>query len=487
MSLDPRAAAPPVAGRFAGLPAVDRLLRCPAAAALAERFGREPLTGALRQALAEARAALGAGAAAEAPGDDALLVRAAELLQQENAPALRAVHNLTGAVLHTNLGRALLPAEAIEAMQLVAQAPTNLEYALEEGRRGDRDAHLEAQVCALTGAEAATVVNNNAAAVLLVLNSLAAGREVPTSRGELVEIGGSFRMPDVMRSAGCTLVEVGTTNRTHLADYVDAIGPATGAVIKVHTSNYEVVGFTARVDEAQLASACRERGIPFVIDLGSGSLLDLRRWGLPHEPTPAEAFANGADLVTFSGDKLLGGPQAGIIAGRADLVARIKRNPMKRALRVDKMRIAALSAVLRLYADAERLPQRLPTLRALLRPAADIRAQAERICPAIAAALRDVARVEVAACDSIFGSGSLPSQSLPSAAIALVPCAPDAGGAALVQLEASLRRLPVPVIGRIHQGRILLDLRCLEQEEALVAQLAQLQHSVPAPPAGEAR
>jgi L-seryl-tRNA(Ser) seleniumtransferase len=460
--------------RFAGIPSVDRLLRGTAADGLVERHGREPVTRAVREELAALRAALAAGAADAIPGGEAILDAVARRLHREAQPPLRAVHNLTGTVLHTNLGRALLPQEAIDAMALVAGRAANLEYALEEGGRGDRDDHLEAQLRELTGAEAATVVNNNAAAVLLVLNTLAAGREVPTSRGELVEIGGSFRMPDVMRSAGCVLREVGTTNRTHLRDFIEAIGPQTGAVMKVHTSNYEVVGFTASADEAQLAQACRERGVPFVVDLGSGSLVDLRRWGLPHEPTPAEALAQGADLVTFSGDKLLGGPQAGIIAGRADLVARVRRNPLKRALRLDKMRIAALAAVLRLHADVERLPQRLPTLRALLRPAADIEAQARRVAPAVAAALAGRAQVEVLACDSLFGSGALPTRTLASAAVAIAPRDAAAAGSAVQALEAAFRRLPAPVIGRIQHGRLLLDLRCLDDEAGFVAQLPAL-------------
>jgi len=395
-------------------------------------------------------------------------------LDLESRPSLRRVFNLTGTVLHTNLGRACLPREAVDAAMAIASGASNLEYDLAGGTRGDRDDHVERQICKLSGAQAATVVNNNAAAVLLVLNSLGAGREVPISRGELVEIGGSFRMPDIIGSSGCRLREVGTTNRTHLRDYADAIGPQTGLVLKVHASNYEVVGFTAAVEERQLAQLCKERGIPLVVDLGSGSLIDLRRYGLPNEPTPAQTLAHGADLVTFSGDKLLGGPQAGIIAGRAELVAAIKRNPMKRALRVDKMTMAALSAVLRLYADPERLAQRLPTLRALVRPVLEIRALAEQLCPVMSATLEGFASVQATACESQVGSGALPTRTIPSACIAISPLGAKARGAALSRIEAALRALPVPVVGRVHDGTLMLDLRCLEDPGEFVGQLAHL-------------
>ena len=462
--------------RLAGIPSVDSLLQSRELAALIAHYGRPAVTGAIRAALDDVRSAAAVGGSSVDFTQAAVFNRVVGKLEQEATPSLRRVFNLTGTVLHTNLGRAPLPQEAVDAAAAVALGASNLEYDLADGKRGDRDDHIEKQICRLTGAEAATVVNNNAAAVMLVLNSLGAGREVPTSRGELVEIGGSFRMPDIMASAGCRLREVGTTNRTHLRDFVDAIGPDTGLVMKVHTSNYAIVGFTAMANEKALAQVCKERGVPFVVDLGSGSLVDLRRYGLPHEPTPAEAFAYGADLVTFSGDKLLGGPQAGIIAGRSDLIAKIKRNPMKRALRVDKMTIAALSAVLRLYADPDRLAERLPGLRALTRPVAEIRALALRLRPAIAAALAGIAAAEVVDCESQIGSGALPTFGIPSAGIAIRPLQAKARGAGLLRMETAFRALPAPVVGRVHDGAYILDLRCLEDEAGFVAQLERLSH-----------
>lgn len=463
--------------RLVDIPSVDRLLQTTDAAGLIAQYGRSAVTEAIRHTLGTVRSAIATNGVPGGFTEASVFNRVARELAQESASSLRRVFNLTGTVLHTNLGRSPLPQEAVAAAVAIARGACNLEYDLADGDRGDRDDHIEKQICHLTGAEAATVVNNNAAAVMLVLNTLGAGREVPTSRGELVEIGGSFRMPDIMASAGCRLREVGTTNRTHLRDFVEAIGPETGLVMKVHTSNYDIVGFTASADEAELAQVCKERGVPFVIDLGSGSLVDLRRYGLPYEPTPAEAFAHGADVVTFSGDKLLGGPQAGIIAGRADLIAKIKRNPMKRALRVDKMTIAALSAVLRLYADPDRVAERLPGLRALTRPAADIRALAERLCPAVATALADTASAEPVDCESQIGSGALPTWRIPSAGIAIKPLGKKARGAALLRIEAAFRALPAPVVGRVHDDAFILDLRCLEDEAGFIAQLDQLRHT----------
>jgi len=459
----------------ASLPSVERILRHPDAQPLLAEFGRASATTAIRAVIGALRAELAVDGAAADVAERAIIDRVARRLEAEARSSLRPVFNLTGTVLHTNLGRAVLPDEAIDAVAAAARAPTNLEYDLATGSRGDRDDHVERSLCGLTGAEAATVVNNNAAAVLLVLNSLALGKEVPVSRGELIEIGGSFRMPDIMARAGCRLREVGTTNRTHLRDYAEAIGARTGLVMKVHASNYAIEGFTASVAEPEIARLCHERSVPFVVDLGSGSLIDLRKLGLPHEPTPAEALRNGADIVTFSGDKLLGGPQAGLIVGRAEIVARIKRNPMKRALRLDKMTIAALAAVLRLYLDPDRLVARLPTLRALARSEAEIRALAERVRSPLAARLGSLFAVETVPCDSQIGSGALPASRLASAGVTIKPAMAKRGaGAALKRLATALRALPVPVIGRIQDGAVILDLRCLEDEGGFIAQLAGL-------------
>src|SRR5688572_787106 len=442
---------------LAALPSVDRLLRQAGSQALIDRHGRPAVTEAIRAVLAELRAA-----GTPESDEEVILARVVGRIEREIQPLLRPVFNLTGTVLHTNLGRAQLPEVAIEAMSEAARGPVNLEYQLESGTRGERDDHVEALLCRLTGAESATVVNNNAAAVLLVLNTLASRKEVPVSRGELIEIGGAFRLPDIMSRSGCRLREVGTTNRTHLEDYAAAIGTKTGLVLKVHTSNYVIQGFTASVPEADLARLCRERSVPFAVDLGSGTLVELSRFGLPHEPTIAESLRQGADLVTFSGDKLLGGPQAGIVVGRSDLIDRLRKNPLKRALRVDKLTVAALGAVLKLYLDPDRLPDRLPALRHLTRPLEEVRALAARLRPA----LEKHFEVELVDCESEIGSGALPARRIASAGLALRP-----GTAATA---ARFRNLPVPVIGRLHEGRFVLDMRCLEDEAGFVAQLDRL-------------
>ncbi|MGE0627757.1 MAG: L-seryl-tRNA(Sec) selenium transferase [Hyphomicrobiaceae bacterium] len=457
------------------LPSVDRLLRAPMADVLVERHGRTAVTRVIRETLDEMRGLLKSGRCVDA-GEGAVLAVVADRLEAADVPSLRRVLNLTGTVLHTNLGRAALPQEATAEVVEVARGASNLEFDLGAGRRGDRDAHLEADIVRLTGAEAATVVNNNAAAVMLVLNTLALGKGVPVSRGELVEIGGSFRIPEILTRSGAKLVEVGTTNRTHLKDFAAAIGPDTALVMKVHASNYVIEGFTAAVPERELAALAHKHGIPFVIDLGSGTLLDLERFGLPHEPTPMEAMEAGADIVTFSGDKLLGGPQAGIIVGRKDLVAKIKSNPMKRALRCDKMTIAALSAVLRLYANPDRLPERLPTLKALTRPVDDIRASAERLLPAVSRIFEGVADVAVAPCESVIGSGALPTRTIASAGLAITPRreADKSRGLMPRHIADALLKLPVPIIGRLNNNAVVLDLRCLDDEAGFLADIERL-------------
>jgi L-seryl-tRNA(Ser) seleniumtransferase len=439
------------------------------------RFGHARTVETVRAVLDEARAVWRNGVSEALLSEEEAMARCAHLLEASEQPSLRPVFNLTGTVLHTNLGRALFPAEAVQAVVDVLTRPCNLEFDLDNGRRGDRDSHLEDLLCQLTGAEAATVVNNNAAAVFLALNALAARKEVIVSRGELVEIGGAFRVPDIMARAGCRLIEVGTTNRTHLRDFEAAITPKTALLLKVHASNYAIVGFTAAVAEAELAQLAHQHDLPFMIDLGSGTLVDLTKWGLPTEPTPQQALAAGIDLVTFSGDKLLGGPQAGIIAGRSELIAKIKKNPLKRALRLDKMTIAALEAILRLYQDPDRLAERLPTLRLLTRTADEIKSVAARVLLPLQNRLAQHYLVEMRACSSQIGSGSLPVERLASHGIAIRPARKGRGeGTALEKLAAALRALPVPVIGRIEDGALILDLRCLEDEAGFISQLAEL-------------
>ncbi len=458
------------------LPAVDRVLS--QLSDLIETHGRQMVTGCVRAELAAAREGLKHGL--PLPDETCLLDAVRQRADAAGRANLRAVFNLTGTVLHTNLGRAQLAEEAIAAMVDAARAPCALEYDLATGGRGDRDDLVSGLLAELIAGGskdiAATIVNNNAAAVLLTLNALAQGKEAVVSRGELVEIGGAFRIPDVMRRAQVKLHEIGTTNRTHAKDYQEAISPKTALLMKIHTSNYAVTGFTAVVDEKIIAEIAHASALPFVVDLGSGTLCDFAAHGLPAEPTPQQALAAGGDIVTFSGDKLLGGPQAGLIVGRKDLIAKIKKNPLKRALRVGKTTLAALEATLRLYRDPDRLKQRLPTLRLLTRPVAEIEAMGQRIFPAMQAALAHFGTLSIEACSSQIGSGALPVERLPSAALVFRPGAKKPGKI-LLTVEAAFRGLPTPVIGYIRDDAYHLDLRCLEahEEARFVAQLQFLE------------
>ena len=457
------------------LPALDKLLKTPEIAALVQEHGHTLVAAQARGVVDAVRQRVLADAVPVAEVALPVLVQQVQqAVQHALRPRMRAVLNLTGTVIHTNLGRALLPERALDYVQAMMAGPNNLEYDIANGQRGDRDSIVEELLCEITGAEAATVVNNNAAAVLLTLAALSAGRESVVSRGELVEIGGAFRMPDVMAAAGARLVEVGTTNRTHLHDYERAINPNTALLMKVHTSNYAVQGFTKSVSEAELAPLAHAHGLPMVTDLGSGSLVDLAAYGLPREPLPQEMLAAGCDVVTFSGDKLLGGPQAGLIVGSKEMVGRIRKHPMKRALRMSKLPLAALEATLRLYLCPERLVRDLPTLRLLARPLAEIEATAQQVLPALQQVLGEEYSVQVQAMQGQIGSGSLPVERLSSVGLAITPTGPRKGRA-LEALATALRNLPVPVIGRISDDQLLLDMRCLEQPQQLLQQLPALQ------------
>jgi len=459
----------------ADIPSLDRVLAAAPAQALLDAYGRTRVVAALRDCMAALRADALAGrlpAARALP--DAIARETGDALIRDSQSRLRAVFNLTGTVLHTNLGRALLPDEAVQAVARALTAPVNLEFDLDSGGRGDRDDLVEGLLRELTGAEAATVVNNNAAAVLLMLNALADKREVVVSRGELVEIGGAFRIPDIMKRAGARLVEVGTTNRTHAADYEQAVGPRTAMLMKVHCSNYAVTGFTKSVDVAGVAQIAHARGLPVAVDLGSGTLIELAQWGLPREDTVRGTVQAGADLVTFSGDKLLGGPQAGLLVGRADLIRKIKKNPLKRALRVGKLILAALEPVLGLYRSPEFLAERLTTLRLLTRPQRLMQAAAERLRDVVQHAAGPAYQTEAAPMFSQIGSGALPVDQLPSYGLCIRYLGPGRPGRHLARLEARLRGLPRPVIGRLDDDALWLDLRCLEErdEAEFAAQLA---------------
>ena len=453
------------------LPSVDAVLSDPRLTDIADRYAHAYVVSRAREALVGARQRI-----LETPDDPAYpdasaVADAVRRVLDGPRLGIRRVINATGTVTHTNLGRALLAEPAIEAMNIAARHYVNLEYDVEAGSRGHRDALIEDVLRRLTGAEAATVVNNNAAAVLLTLRVLAEGREAVVSRGELVEISGSFRLPDVMEAAGVRLREVGTTNRTHARDYENAIGPETALLLKVHPSNYRVEGFTGEVALPELVEIGRAKGVPVVEDLGSGAPLDLRRWGLPHEPQVSESVAAGADIVTFSGDKLLGGPQAGLIVGKSDAVERIRRHPMMRALRVDKYAYAALAATLDIFETDARPELRLPMLEMMTRDVAELERYADACVERWSDLLAPQVNVARAESTAQVGSGAQPATRLPSVAVTL-----DADGTGPAPLAAMLRRLDPPVIARVENDMVWLDTRTIlvRDREALDAAIARL-------------
>lgn len=425
-------------------------------------FPREIVKESCRMVVEELRARIlrEKGDAFRLPTPEQAADRAAEIIEGYRSYRLRRVINATGVILHTNLGRAPLCREAIERIVEVARGYSNLEYDLEKGERGLRYDHVHGLLCALTGAEDALVVNNNAAAVLLVLNALAEGKEAIVSRGELVEIGGEFRIPDVMEKSGARLREVGTTNRTRISDYERAIGPETGIILKVHTSNFKIMGFTEEADLAALVALGKKHRLPVVDDLGSGCFVELDRYGLEREPTVRDRLAAGADVVTFSGDKLLGGPQAGIILGKREFLQRIRKNPLNRALRIDKLTLAALEATLVKYLHPAEVPTDLRVLRALTEPVAAVKERAKRLAAMLRRALPEKLDIQLVSGVSMVGGGSLPTLEIPTTLVVL-----KAAGFSAAALESKLRRRETPVIVRVAEDRVLLDLRTVDPEE----------------------
>lgn len=459
----------PRAATLRAVPPVDECLRAVECEPAFDGLSRAYLKTIVTRALDELREAIIAGRCDTCDNRCAMItavIREAEAALKRDAPALTAVVNATGVVLHTNLGRALLAEPAIAAVQSAARSAVNLEYDLQAGGRGDRDWLVERELCALTGAEAATVVNNNAAAVLLALNSLAAGKEVIVSRGELIEIGGAFRLPELMARSGVRLREVGTTNRTHPRDYENAIGAETALLLKVHPSNYRIIGFTREVSLAELVRIGRARGVPVMEDLGAGALVDLSVYGLPHEPVVAARVAAGADLVSFSADKLLGGPQGGVAVGRRALIDQLKTNPLKRALRCGKLTLAALSATLGLYIRSGNLASAIPTLRLLTRTPGQIREIAARAREIVAERLPPPFAVEIVDSKCQIGSGALPTEELDSVAIRVTH--PATSPNAIAEL---FRQSQPPVIGRVTDGGFQLDLRTVEDPSMLAVSL----------------
>jgi L-seryl-tRNA(Ser) seleniumtransferase len=437
------------------LPSIDRLLNHARCEALLTRYNREYVAQKCRDALAQVRGAIRQGKG-QLLKDDAILDQVEAQIELESRPGHIRVVNATGTILHTNLGRALLSQPAIDALLAVAADPINLEYDLAAGKRGKREQTLERLLVELTGAEAATVVNNNAAAVLLALNSLAEGKEVVVSRGELIEIGGAFRIPEIMAKSGAVLREVGATNRTHPADYENAINKNTGLLLKVHASNYKVIGFTAEVSLEQLVAIGKKHNLPVMEDLGSGALIDLSKYGLPKEPIVAERIQAGADVVTFSGDKILGGPQAGLMVGKKDLIGKVSKNHLQRALRCGKLTLAALEATLRRYRQSPNIVDEIPTLRAFTRPVEEIRAMGQALLPKLETAIGKDFHLSLQDSTAQIGSGALPTEELPTVVITISHAKISANA-----IATRFRQAHPPIIGRVKEDCFLLDLRTI--------------------------
>lgn len=444
-----------------GLPSVDELLRADELNTAVSASSSALVAECARAVLDEIRSAIIPGNRGGAAREE-IIALTVEKLAFLLKPSVRKVINASGTILHTNIGRAVLADEAAEAVALAASGNINLEIDLATGERGERDSLVEGLIKRLTGAQAAVVVNNNAAAVLLALNTLSEGREVIISRGELIEIGGSFRLPEIIRKSGCILKEVGATNRTHPKDYESAINGDTAIILKAHTSNYRIVGFTAEVGLKELSSIGKRHGIPVVEDLGSGSLVDLSVYGLPKEPTVRESIEEGADLVTFSGDKLLGGPQAGIIAGKKELIDKIRKNHLKRALRADKLTLAGLEATLRLYLNPERLGQKLPALRYMARPVSEIEKTAVEARRVLGKALGPDYSITIEDGETQIGGGSLPGRLLPTKALAIV-----SGSKGAQEIFTALLSGEPPILGRINRDRVILDMRTVDSAQDL--------------------
>jgi L-seryl-tRNA(Sec) selenium transferase len=455
---------------YRSIPKVDVLLEDSAIQELTGRYGKETVMESVHIETDRLRAYIAKSEnEEEARKEISLLVsRVEKTVTDMHTPNMRMVVNGTGTILHTNLGRAPISEEHMKKVISLVSGYSNLEYNLDAGKRGERYSHFEKLLCRLTGAEAAMAVNNNASSVLLILSSLAKGGEVIVSRGELIEIGGKFRIPDVMEQSGASLVEVGTTNKTHYDDYEDAVTEETKALLKVHTSNYRIVGFTDSVGIDELIPLAREKGIPVIEDLGSGVLIDLAKYGLAHEPTVQESIAKGADVVCFSGDKLLGGPQAGIIIGKKKYIDKMKKNQLTRALRIDKFTAATLELVLQEYLSEEKAVQNIPVLRMLSESQESVAGRAHRLCGILKERKLPV-KTEVKPCESQIGGGSLPLERIPSTAVTIRP-----EEISVNELEERMRRLPIPIIPRTVNDEILLDMRTVSEQEinVIAGQLA---------------